>query len=272
MKKISIVLTMLSALLLFTSCRIMPSVETITKEAGNHIYKKGDNIEIIDIETNECIATLRIDDYKLLIDSPFTVQEYKGKDEYENDIYEYDEYNQLLQITYTFINSPGYDKDITVSNFEAYDSVGKSLTINPHLKDIELNIDYSNSITIASVLTDSHIDLRFTYDKYQYRHTAKIELSKNDLNFEDNPESDNGHESGNSSEQSSSDFSSRNDTSNNAPMFDGGNSNSGQIGNSGDASLGIAPIYIVIISVLSAAVIILAVLLVISYANRRHKF
>lgn len=298
MKKIIILITITIIVLSFTSCIMLPSTETITGEAGNHIYHKGDNIEIIDIETNDCIATLCINDYKLLINDQFTIQKYNGKDEYENDIYEYSTYNKLFQITYTFENSPGYSKTISSSNFKAYDTAGNSLEINPHLKDIVIDIDYSNSITIASVSADSAVKLDFTYDKYQYRHTAKIELGKNDLDTShiisfdgdivnspsNNDDKFGGQISSPASQQDNG--SSKNDTdsrseirtssdksSSEPPESDTGgqysvNPNESLSDNTG---LNKNSVYIAAIAILSVIVVLLSVLLILSYINRRNR-
>lgn len=260
MKKLYAISAML-ILILLTSCteQYQPVIETITQEAGNHIYHKGDNIEIIDIATNECIATLCINDYKLLIDSPFSVREYAGKDENGRNLYNYYEYNQLLQISFTFKNTQGYSKTISADNFDVRDKNGSYLDINPQLKDIELDIDYSSSITVATLTTDGYLRLEFTYDNRQDRHTAIIALSEEDLYASSAGGGTASEESGSEESGGTASSSAESDTSLHENSASQGSSSSKE------------SVYVFTIVMLSALVVMLTILLIISYINRRHR-
>ena len=177
-KKICIICLMLS-MIICTVTACVPSVETITKQPGNYLYSKNEKIEIVDIESNQVIATLKIKDCCVLKNSTFKISEYKNTDSNGSAIYEDVNYEQLIQVDYDFENQPGYSKKISAHNFSVKSRNGSQIKINPEIKD--LSFDEANSFLVALKEKSDRLEISFTYDIYQRRDTAKISLNVTDI-------------------------------------------------------------------------------------------
>jgi len=171
MKKVSIIL-ITAILLLLPAC----SATTITEHEGNYIYSKNEDINILDIDTRDNIATLKMTGIEVLKDSSFTIKEKSGSDESGNDIYEDVAYQQLIQIFYYF-DSKGNNKNISSANFNVYDQTGTSGNINP---DIEYNANKKNGeeyFVVALETKSDSINTNFKYNFLQTTNTAKVKLN-----------------------------------------------------------------------------------------------
>ena len=165
------VLAILPLVLLF-GC--VPSVETITKKPGEYVYGMGEKIQIVDIETDEQIATLTVDGSEVLRNEPFTIQRLVGTKEDGEKVYEDVAYQQLVEIYYAFANEPNYSKSISRRNFSL---IGAEGTINPDIDYTSRPREGCHSFVVALKERNSSLDFGFTYDVFQMRYTAKIQVT-----------------------------------------------------------------------------------------------
>lgn len=170
-------LIFLTTIVLFSFSSCSPEHETITKNPGSYLYQLGETIKIVDIETGECIGNLTITEFQLIQDTPFLVSKYAGLDDNYEAIYEDVTYHQLTQVNYTFENEPGYHATISADHFNVVDNGITDSVINPRKTDIPLPTNAVNCFWLASEQPVDEIELTFTYDLRQSRHTARIQLS-----------------------------------------------------------------------------------------------
>ena len=168
------VLWLLLAVIIFAGCT--PSVETITEKPGNYIYGKNEEIKIIDIATDDIIATLTITGFETLLDGAFMVPHYVKTEENGEKIYEDVEYKQLLQIYYVFKNEPGHNKEIKSNNFDITSIGSSQYVIEPDIDYSGHPLDGNQSFVVALKEKQEYLELGFTYDIFQSRKTAKIKL------------------------------------------------------------------------------------------------
>lgn len=165
-------LSFMALLLLFLAgC----SATTITEREGNYMYGKNEDIHILDIDTRNHIGTLRMTDVVVLSDTPFTISEKVGEDDYGNNIYEDISFAQLVQIFYQYDNR-GTDKNISSSNFTAYDAAGQTGEINPEVQQTGAYREGSKSFLAALKTKGDFVRVDFQYNFMQTTTTAKIQL------------------------------------------------------------------------------------------------
>ncbi len=151
------------------------SATTITEREGNYMYGKNEDINILDIDTRNHIGTLRMTDVVVLSDTPFTISEKIGTDDIGNSIYEDISYAQLVQIFYQYDNR-GTDKNISSSNFTAYDAAGRTGEINPEVQQTGTYREGSKSFLVALKTKSDFVRVDFQYNFMQTTTTAKIHL------------------------------------------------------------------------------------------------
>jgi len=159
-------------LFLLTGC----SATTITGQAGNYIYKAGEAIDIIDIDTRNTIGTLKLTGAEVLINEPFTVREKSGTDESGNDVYVDVTYAQLLQIDYVYENKNGNNKNLSSANFQIYGSDGSLGTVDPDAGYTPIEANGTDSFTVALQNKSESVSIHFRYNIWQTTITAKINL------------------------------------------------------------------------------------------------
>ncbi len=152
---------------------------TITEKPGNHLYQAGDEIHMIDIDSRETLGTLTIVDTSLLKDEPFMVRKevhaQKEASGAEGLGYEEAEYQQLVQIYYTYDNH-GSGKTLSELNFRAYDDSGQIAEINPDTQYERQDREGTQSFEAALCSRSDRIEINFGYSILQLRPTARIEL------------------------------------------------------------------------------------------------
>ena len=162
----------------FAACS--PEIETINEKPGNYLYSENEEIVIIDIETGKTVGNLRITGTKILNDAPFKIPRYIGKSESGDDVYEDVSYSQLIELYYVFENEPGYNKQIGANNFVVLGADGERAVNNPDIEYTNQHRPGTQSFVTAFKSANDNLELKFTYDIYQSRDTAKIRVNLND--------------------------------------------------------------------------------------------
>ena len=196
MKKGIIVLG-IALICLLSAC----SATTITQHEGNYIYSANEDIRIFDIDTRDVVGVLNVTGIQVLNNRPFTIKETTGFDENGNELQEDIVYEQLVQVFYHY-DSP-MNKAVSAANFQVYDQAGVCGTINPKVKDTALPSKDGSCFIVALKNKSEFVDMKFRYNILQTTHTAKIQLSVSALS--DTPSSDGTVDSSSSSGQNTAD-------------------------------------------------------------------
>lgn len=189
MKRACLLIIIIILLVSFSGC----STTTITEHEGNYIYKANEDINIIDIDTREKIAVLKMSGVEILSNKPFTIKEKLKTDENGRNIYETVNYNQLIQVYYTYESSKGHS--ISSANFRIYDDNGTLVKKDPDIEYTPVQKNGTDSFVVALKNKSDSVTINFKYKQLQTTTTAKISLDVTEKMI-DNAQSENSNLSG----------------------------------------------------------------------------
>ena len=172
LKKIFIITLLLTLLAIqLSSCQST----TTTEKSLDYRYGLNEEIKIIDIESKEKLATLKITNARIISEEPFDVQEFDKYDESSNKVYKTVTYNQIIQVDYVY---SGIDssRSISYSNFSITDIKGKSVDFDPETNFKKKSAEGQSSMFIALINISAHIDISFNYSTMQFSPTAKLRI------------------------------------------------------------------------------------------------
>lgn len=161
--------TVLCVTLCISACE--PKYETITQNAGNYKYGLDEKVEIIDIESNDILATLTIESCELVSDEPFVVLRQDGYADNGNDEkYKEVEFVALYKVTFSFNDVKEYVGDAQ----EHFYSEEAYFEINPTSEEYDSDTFFLGAKRGNN--GDDTVSLSFTYDTVQKRRTALFEI------------------------------------------------------------------------------------------------
>ncbi len=179
MKKITSIISLLLiaavAAFAMTSCEVEPEYDTMTQNAGNYCYSLGEQVDIIDIETRETIATLTITSCELIEDEPFSTILEDGYDSDEEPVYKETVYTALYKLNIDLQDNKQTISDLT----DHFDSDDSNFVINPTYKPGSEEYIYVGAKRGNDC--DDVMSLKFVYDTNQSRHTAKFDITIEEL-------------------------------------------------------------------------------------------